>query len=63
MESMRRKSTIGLAVMLMVPFAIGAYAEPLAKRGTGTIHSGFKGTGTATPNGDKRMYWTGSFWG
>ena len=58
-----RTSTISLALSLMVPLAVGAYAEPLAKNGTGTAHSGWIGIGTTTPTGDKRMYWTGTYWG
>ena len=57
-------SILVMGPTLTVLFAVGAYAaEPLAKNGTGTLHSGFRGVGTTTPTADKRLYWMGSFWG
>jgi hypothetical protein len=63
MKSIRTKTTISLALNLMLLSGISAHAEQLAKSGNGTIHSGFQGVGTTTPIGDKRAYWTGAFWG
>ena len=59
-------SVISCIVVLSVG-ALSVLAPPveaqIAKSGTGTIHSGFKAIGTTTPIGDKRMYWTGAYWG
>jgi len=63
MESRRTNTAIGLTLNLMLLFGVGAHAEQLAKSGTGTIHSGCKGVGTATPIGDKQAYWTGTLLG
>lgn len=36
-------------------------AQELPKAGTGTIHSGWKGTGTVTEVADKHVYWVGTW--
>ena len=63
MQKRRVATAIGLALGLVMICAVGARAEQLAKSGTGTIHTGFKGTGTTTQMSDKRSYWSGVDWG
>jgi hypothetical protein len=63
MKQILTHTTVGLALSLLVLGAVGTHAEPLAKSGTGTCHYGSKGIGSTTPSGDKRMYWTGTYWG
>jgi hypothetical protein len=60
---MNRIVTVMVGLAFLVLFAIGARAQPLAKSGTGTVHSGYKAVGTTTPIGEDRMYWTGAYWG
>jgi hypothetical protein len=51
------------SILTLCLMCVGAYAESLAKSGSGSIHTGFKATGITTTFGDKRVYWTGSYWG
>jgi hypothetical protein len=53
-----------IAILISITsFVENSAAEPLAKSGKVTIHSGYKGDGTTTQIGDNRMYWSGTYWG
>ena len=58
-----RTVTLVVSLAFLVLCASDAQAQSLAKSGTGTIHSAYKGEGITTPIGDNRMYWTGAYWG
>lgn len=55
---------LAIAVLVLTTSLVAnSAAEPLAKNGKVTIHSGYKGDGTTTQLGDRRMYWSGTYWG
>jgi hypothetical protein len=57
---------ISVVVALMVAtlsVAVQVAEAQLPKSGTGTIHSGYRGTGETTQVGEEHMYWVGTYWG
>ncbi len=63
MKKVRMDVVTGLVISLLVMMSVSAHAAPLEKSGTGTIHSGWRAIGEATPAGENRTFWTGATWG
>ena len=57
-----RGGSVVMAVLVAAILFPGVVrADELAKSGTGTIHSGWRGAGSVTEVGDKHVYWTGTW--
>ena len=67
MRQLGSKIGVASAIVVLIFSTLSLTAQvseaQMPKSGTGTLHSGWKATGTTTEIGKNRMYWTGAYWG
>jgi hypothetical protein len=56
-------SAVVVLIFANLSVAVQMAEAQLPKSGTGSIHSGYRGTGKTTKVGKDHMYWVGTYWG